>query len=578
MNIAIELQQTFFFFFLLIPLRKDFDFYFFLATIPSPHINMNYLLLTLWFVKTLSVVPQTTYYWQLKEYRWDRMKAFFLQQGGRQVFFSVFDIIMAIALLLGFFLLYLPAQAIVDPLLFSSVIGVLFLAQIFENSHLLFKRKWKRPRLTIKALLIMALTVGIEFSLILGTMYMSQFELSLSSLTAILALLSVLDHDVNAFAVFILNTLSNFQKRKLYKKARQKRLSMSDLKVIGITGSYGKSSVKEFLSQILSTEFEVLKTAKNTNTEIGIANTILKSLKKNHQIFVCEMGAYKIGEIRVCCAMAKPQIGIFTGLNEQHVALFGSLDNTFKAKWELVQSLSAEGHAIVNADSYELKSRLKPFRGNLIKVSSHFGDLHFKDLEVETDKLTFTYKHLNFSANLVGGFHAVNVLMAIVAAEQLGMTLQSIQKAVLNLKAPEKTMELKKISRGYIIDESYHVNPDGLRAALKHLDTFKDHIKILFFPGILELGDNAEVIHRSLGEEIANHVDKVFFFDPNFADFLEKGALSGGLTRSDIHLSTKYEEQLEQLKTILEAYDQDAVFLFESRGAEKIMEWLMTKT
>lgn len=502
------------------------------------------------------------------------MKEFFLQQGGRHIFFSIFDILMSILLLGAFFLMYLPKESLVEGLLFESLVGMVFLSQILGNAHLLIKRKLKRPRLTLKAILIMGLTIFLEMSLLLVFFLILPTPIENSQLAVCLAILSLLDHDINALAVFLLNKVSNFQKRRLYKKARQKRLSFPNLKVIGITGSYGKSSVKEFVSQILSHEFEVLKTSKNTNTEIGIAHTILKSLESKHEVFVCEMGAYKMGEIRICCAMAKPQIALFTGLNEQHIALFGSLDNTFKAKWELVQSLPSEGVAVFNVDSPELKKRLKSTRGKTLTVSTQSADVVAKDIQIKSDHVSFRYKEKLFSCPLVGGFHVVNVLMSIVTAEQLGMSLESIAKAVSKLKSPEKTMELLQFSKGHIIDESYNVNTDGLRAALKHLDTFQKTKKILFFPGILELGDESQEIHESLGEDIAQHVDKAFFFDVNFSKYLQKGALKGGLTRSDIHLSQSYEDQIEELKTLMEKDDEEFVVLFESRGAEKVMQWL----
>lgn len=534
-------------------------------------------LFVLWALKTLGTVPQSTYYWQLKEYRWDRMREFFLQQGGRQIFFTLFDALLVLSLFIGFFFIYLPEEARISTELYGSLIGVIFLASFLESLHLIVTRKWKRPKATLKALLIMILTVVFEL-FIIGTISLFVFEsLTVTLFASILAIVSVLDHDINAFSVFLLNTLTNFQKRRLYKKARQKRVSFKDLKVVGITGSYGKSSVKEFLSQILETKYKVLKTPANTNTEIGIAQTILRSLKSSHEVFVCEMGAYKMGEIRVCCSMAKPQIGIFTGLNEQHLALFGSLDKTFTAKSELLHALPAEGLAIVNADSKPLSKRLEVLRAKTIKVSTGDGDAVVKDLQVSLDHFSFKYRDQLFKAPLVGSFHAVNVLMAIVAAEQLGMNLGSIAKAVASLKAPQKTMELKKIPAGVLIDESYNVNPDGLRVALKHLETFEDHQKILFFPGILELGDKSEQIHRELGKIIAEHVDQVFFTDSHFSENLQKGALLAGLTRTDIHLLSDQQEQIEKLKEILEASDEKSVILFESRGSEKVMKWLEKK-
>lgn len=534
---------------------------------------MLYFLVSLWALKTLLTLPQATYYWQLKEYRWDRMKVFFTQQGGKKVFFSLADFFILLLFVLGLMAVFFRAEPALDLDLYASLFGVVLLAQILEQGHLILKKRWKRPRPTLKALLILTLSFLVEATLLALVWFFVSTEMS--TMIASLMILTLFEHDINAGAVFLMNLVSNFQKRRLYQKAQKKRLSFPKLQVVGITGSYGKTSVKEYLSQILEKKYEVLKTEKNTNTEIGIAQTLLKNLESKHDIFVCEMGAYKMGEIRICASMARPKIGIFTGLNDQHVTLFGSIDNTFKAKWELFQSLPADGLAIVNGDSQELKKRLKPLRGQTISVAyDGSADVQIQDLNIQKDSFSFRYKEQTFKAPLVGGFQVMNVLLSIIAAEHLGMTLKEIREAVSTLKAPEKTMDLQEISHGYLIDESYNVNTDGLKAAINHLKNFPDHQKILFFPGILELGADSLDIHEQLGEFIGQHLEKAFFFDPHFSHRLEKGALAGGMTRQDIFRHTDPDVMIAELKELIDHSQKPVVVLFESRGAEKVMKWL----
>ena len=134
-------------------------------------------------------------------------------------------------------------------------------------------------------------------------------------------------------------------RKNLINKAKQKRLKFKNLLVIGITGSYGKTSTKEFLATILSEKYKVLKTKEHQNSEVGVSQCILNDLKPEHEIFVCEMAAYNRGGIKLLCDIVKPKIGILTGINEQHMATFGSQENIIKTKYELIESFAGKRHS-----------------------------------------------------------------------------------------------------------------------------------------------------------------------------------------------------------------------------------------
>ncbi|MDP3975914.1 MAG: UDP-N-acetylmuramoyl-tripeptide--D-alanyl-D-alanine ligase, partial [bacterium] len=451
----------------------------------------------------------------------------------------------------------------------AQLLLVLLLAEALELAHQAVKRKVKRPQLTAKAILVMAMTFFVQVSLL----YLYLFEFldgyNLTQLALGLGILSLLEHDLSAAVILTLfEPVSRWVKRRMYLKARDKRLQHPNLIVIGITGSFGKTSVKEFVSHLLAEDFEVLKTDQHTNTEIGIAQTILRYLEPKHQIFVCEMGAYRRGEIKICCQIVRPKIGVFTGLNEQHLALFGSVDQTFQAKWELIGALPPEGTAIINGDCQQLKDRIKPFRGKSLVLSTQNND-DLKDIVIDQDGIAFTYKGQVFSCPLIGAFQVINVLMAISVAETLGMSLPRLAERVKTLRQPDKTMVLQPFKRGFIIDDSYNVNPDGLRGALDHVSTFEDHKKILVFPGILELGEESEQLHEQLGEQIGREVDYAFFTDSNFSEVLSRGALRGGMTRQHVFSVSDQEEVLTGIHQLLEKHPEaQFVVLFESRGVE----------
>ena len=169
-----------------------------------------------------------------------------------------------------------------------------------------------------------------------------------------LLIFDILTPAIISAIVLIFQPISVFEKYRLIKKAKNKRKKFSNLLVIGITGSYGKTSTKEFLYTILVEKFgkdKVLKTKEHQNSEVGISNCILKELNETYEIFIVEMGAYNIGGIKLLCNIAQPKIGILTGINEQHMATFGSQENIIKAKFELINSLPEDGLAILNWDN-----------------------------------------------------------------------------------------------------------------------------------------------------------------------------------------------------------------------------------
>lgn len=528
---------------------------------------MALFLLTCWLIRTVASVASLTYYWQLKEYRWDRMSEFLVRQGGFSKVFTSFHI--------GY-LLFLPLPLVLDdPNLYPTFVAILLLAESLKFFHRVFLRKVKRPRLTGKVLLIMGVSMMVLL-LVLGGMFLEHPLLEKpASLAVVLSLLIVFEMDLHAVFVWMANVASNFMKRRVFEKARKKRERMKDLQVVGITGSFGKTSVKEFLARILEEDFRTLKTAKNTNTEMGIAQTILDHLKNDHEVFVCEMGAYAEGEISICCDMAQPKVALFTGLNEQHVSLFGGIDHTFAAKWELLDSLPSDGVGIFNGESEELKKRLKSFKGKTIVCSLADGEAVAQEVSIKPEGIAFVYDDQHYEAPLVGGFHVINVLMAVVAAEQLGMNPQRIAERVKTLRSPDQTLEMIPFDRGTILDDSYNVNSDGLKAALDHLQQFTNHRKILFFPGIQELGKETERIHAELAEVIADKVDWVFYHDPSSQDFLARESRKHGLGQSHIIMDSEPQEMTSQLQRIFADHaDEKFVILFESRGAEKVLEAL----
>src|SRR4030042_3311816 len=298
----------------------------------------NVVLITFLIFWTLHMSRRFLYYiylWQLKSYRMDRL----LEEISRNkmIFLPKVYIIASLILLI-------LAVAIKEKIFYYSL-TIVYLLFGFYSLFLLAKKKWRIPVFTKKIIAIIATTM--PFGVFAIYYFSSNRNFFIPAFEILLP--------VFAFAfLFFLKLPAIALKKYTTRKARIKREEFKNLLVIGITGSYGKTSTKEFLYSILVQKYgerAVLKTEKNLNTEIGIALAILNDLNADHKFFICEMGAYKMGEIRESCQISRPRIGILTGINEQHMAIFGSQENIIKGKYELIESLPPDGMAFFNVKS-----------------------------------------------------------------------------------------------------------------------------------------------------------------------------------------------------------------------------------
>ena len=338
--------------------------------------------------------------------------------------------------------------------------------------------------------------------------------------------------------------------------------TLKNVKVIGITGSYGKTSTKEFLHTILNKKYKVVRTEGNNNTNIGVAKTVLNKVSDDYDYFICEMGAYKIGDIAEICEIVKPEIGILTGINEQHLNLFGSIENTIKTKFELIEALPENGLAIINSSIKYQVSSIK------VKNIKHFSLDNVNDINVYQDCVEFIYKDQEFNANFLGRHYIENLLAAIITAENLGMNLGEISEAVKKIKPSKFTMrKLDGLNNSIFIDDSYSANPDGVIAALNYLDeVYQDYKKIIVFPGIIELGNKSEEVHQKLFGKISEVCNVAYMLNS------QKSIKSKVYKVDDNKCKFIFEEAFDKVAGMLKNnLNEKTVVLFESRGAGVVM-------
>ena len=286
--------------------------------------------------------------------------------------------------------------------------------------------------------------------------------------------------------------------------------SMPHLVVIGVTGSYGKTSVKYILQKLLSEKYETLMTPESYNTAMGVVRTVRERLRPTHEVFVCEMGARHIGDIREICEIVKPRMGVLTAIGEQHLDTFITLDNVVKGKYELVESLS--GTAFLNWDSEPVRQNKRP-SNSVTYALEHPADYTVTGLSASGKGSTFTVcapggKTCLFTTELLGKHNALNILGAIAVAHSMGIPLQRLAAAVRGLPAVPHRLQLIRAGAYTLIDDSYNANPHGVKAALDTLALFEG-TKILITPGMVELGAAQDDANREFGVQAAKVCDHV---------------------------------------------------------------------
>ncbi len=350
-----------------------------------------------------------------------------------------------------------------------------------------------------------------------------------------------------ALAVLVTLPLDSYAKSRIIRKAKRKLAQFPNLKVVGITGSYGKTTMKAVLATILTERFVTLATPESVNTPVGIARFILEKLAKETDVFVVEMGAYRIGDIRELCALTPPNVAVLTGINEAHVERFGSLMNTISAKFEIVRYAKKDAIAVLNAEDKRVRAgyekniagRTAIFYGDTAGDMPRYG---IADIRFEPDGLRQSFSLTNthgeayrLSTPLLGGYAPATIMGAVCVAETLGMTRAEITHGVAMTRPVAHRLEPFNAANGIVvIDDSYNGNPDGAREAVRVLARFKNRRKIYVTPGLVEMGERSAEIHRAIGTDLAAVADMVILIQNSATAHIAEGLKNAGFKNQDI--------------------------------------------
>jgi len=314
-------------------------------------------------------------------------------------------------------------------------------------------------------------------------------------------------------ATLLILPFEKIHRQRTILSIRQAILSHHHLTVIGITGSYGKTSVKDFLFTILSAYQNTLKTPESYNTIFGIAKVVDFELLKRTRFFICEMGAYIRGEIAEICRMVPPEYAILTAIGTQHLERFRSLRNTAVAKFELIDSVKPN-HALVNLDNSFIADRLSDSRYNGVKTYSIFNpnaDFFVKRHSLSSHGLSFTLIHQDkthsYASSLFGTSNLYNLTAAISMAMMLEVPEEIISEQIAKITSSPHRLELKKINKATLIDNAFSSNEEGLTTLIHDLSQLPGK-KALITPGIVELGIRTVEVHQKFGQLSSTVFDK----------------------------------------------------------------------
>lgn len=355
---------------------------------------------------------------------------------------------------------------------------------------------------------------------------------------------------------------------ELYFRDAQKILkSRKDLIRIGITGSWGKTSVKFILGTILGEKYNTLVTPASFNTPMGVTKVIRTMLEPGHRVFVAEMGARHVGDIREMCRLVHPEIGILTSVGPQHLDTFKTLERVIRTKYELIEALPPDGKAFFADDGdscrnlYEKTTKKKMISG----LDPACDDVWAENITFSPDGSTFDLckegTRIHCRSQLLGELNIRNILLCAAVAFELGLTAEQISRGIEKIRPIEHRLQLIPNPGGMsVIDDAFNSNIKGARQAFQVLKVFPEK-RIVVTPGMVELGVKEYELNREFGEAMAECCDTAILVGKKRSQAIEEGLRSGGFAENSIHVVSSLDEATGLLRQIVTPGD---TVLFEN--------------
>lgn len=522
-----------------------------------------------WLAGTLYRIYRQAHYFQIEEYQAGRYLHWLMATRTRWLPNRP---LVALLIGLGFTLTLTEAPGDLMP----GIIGAALAAAAVWPAP---QREVKKPfratprakRLLAAAFVLAALLIALVLLLAGALPEMSQVRFAYIAVTGLAVFLAA--PLILILGNLLMQPVEALFRRRFIHSARQ---ILADIQptVVGITGSYGKTSTKACLAHILNGRFHAYPTPKSYNTLMGVCLAINNDLAEDHSVdyFIVEMGAYVPGEIQEICALTRPQIAIVTEVGPQHLERFGTLENTATAKYEIIRALPTDGVGIFNWDNPHVRAMYErgypaqriaisreadpasaPADGPRFIASDITEALHETRFTV-TDRQTGQTEA--FVTPLLGLHNVTNILLATAVAVHEGMSLRDVAWRVRTLQPPEARLVRQTTPEGItIINDAYSANPVGAAQSLRVLGMHTSGRRLLITPGMIELGPLMDAENQRLGETAAQYATDVILVGPQQTEPVRRGLLKAGFPQERLRVVETLAESVAWYQTNLAAGD-----------------------
>lgn len=420
-------------------------------------------------------------------------------------------------------------------LILYFVLSIFLIVKIYRAPKKTPLKMTNRMNRSISVLFVLNLIVSFGF-IALSSVFIPSLRFSIVALTPLTLLITV------PFAHWLLKPVEKAINRGYVRKAKAVLAERKDLIKIGITGSYGKTSVKNFLSAILAEKYSVCSTPLNFNTPMGVTKTVLEFLSESHQVLIAEMGARQVGDIKELCEIVEPQYGILTSVGEQHLATFYSIDNIKRTKAELPNYLGKDGCCVFDGDNENTRAIYDKSvcKKSFVSLTDKNADCFATDI-VQTSTGTNFVAHIKnigevkCETKLFGKHNVVNILLCITLANKLGLSVEEIEKGVARILPVEHRLQLIRAENDVLIlDDTYNASIEGSNRALEVLGSFEGYRKIVVTPGLVELGTMERLANYNFGGKIASVADLVVIMNKTHYPAIKEGLVDAGFDENKI--------------------------------------------
>lgn len=466
-------------------------------------------------------------------------------------------------------------QISLDSFLPTALIPGFYLlwAMTFASSRRYRRDQPKKPLvLTFRMKRLLALSAGLSLALVvagaLPATGLSGWRAAILFLAGFLAADFFAPFTLYAASILLHPVETSIQNG--FKRAARKKLSARpDLDIIAVTGSYGKTSVKFAVEEVLAHRFSVLATPNSYNTPMGICKVVNNDLSPAHQVLILEMGIRNPGDIEELCLIATPKIALVTSVGIAHLESMGSTEAIAHEKGALLQFTRSDGHAVLNADDEQVRAMATQFPGEtwLVSCENH-PDAHIRASEIHFGPEGSAFRasdesgaSIQMHTRLVGRHNVTNILMAIAVGRIYGLRLRQIAQAVSRLTPVPHRLAVRREGTITVIDDAFNSNPVGARNAVEILGQLEARKRFIVTPGMIELGERQDEENRLLGRHIAKNVDVAILVGERRTYAIAEGLREADFPDQNIQVVQSLFEAKDFLNGALESGD---AVLFEN--------------